>query len=161
MKTEVRKRKTEVGMRNRMAISTTAALMLAAGILSVPSGTFARGAGASHGPMFGFHPRIAVHRPFRPAFAHRVPARFGWRLRWWNHRFARNRNDTNAGYAGYGGSGASYPGDVTGTVPETGPGGYWPPVIPPAPAEHVGCLSHNYDVPGEGGGVAKVTVTRC
>jgi hypothetical protein len=144
------------------AISTVSALVVAAGILSVPSGTFARGAGfagGAHGPVFGLHPRIAGHRPFRPAFAHRVPARFGWRLRWWNHRL-RNRTDASAVYPAYG-AGASYPGDVTGTVPETGPGVFVPPVIPPVPAEHIGCLARSYDVPGEGGGVAKVTVTRC
>jgi hypothetical protein len=150
-------------MRTRMAISTTAALALAAGVLSLPSGTLARGgggfAGAAHGPMFGFHPRIAVRRPFRPAFAHRVPARFGWRLRWWNHRAARNGNDAGAAYPTYGSS--SYPGDVTGTLPLPGPDVYAPPLIQPAPAEHIGCLSRNYDVPGERGGVAKVTVTRC
>src|SRR5438309_8111559 len=75
-------------MDSRKAISLTAALALAAGILSVPGGTFARGAGgfAAHGPVFGFHPRVGGHRPFRPALVHRVPARFGWQLRWWNHR---------------------------------------------------------------------------
>jgi len=152
-------------MHIRKAFFVAAVLAMAAGILSVPNDTFARGgggfAGAAHGPAFGFHPRIAPHRPFRPAFVHRGPARFGWRLRWWNHRLGRNRNDANAGYSAYGGSGASYPGDVTGTVPDTGPGVYMPPVMPAAPVEHIGCLARGYDVPGESGGVVKVTVTRC
>ena len=143
-------------MHTSKAISTASALLLAAGILSVPSGTFARGGGAAHGPAFGFHPRIVIHRPLRPAFVHHAPARLGFRLRWFNHR---NRTDASAAYPAYGSSGAAYPSDVTGTVP--GPGVFVPPVIPPAPAEHIGCLSRGYDVPGENGGVAKVVVTRC
>ena len=152
-------------MDSRKAISLTAALALAAGILSVPGGTFARGAGgfAAHGPVFGFHPRVGGHRPFRPALVHRVPARFGWQLRWWNHRVGgRNRDGANVTYPLYGGSTAPYyPSDVTGSLRETGPAVYAPPVIPPAPAEHIGCLSRGYDVPSEGGGVAHLVVTRC
>jgi len=146
-------------MRIRKAILTTAALALAAGILSVPGGTFARGAGrvAAHGPVFGFHPRIAVHRPFRAALSHRAPARFGLHLRR-DHRGGRNGDGTGAVY---GGSAAPYySGDVTGSVPE-GPAVYPPPLIPSPPAEHIGCLSRGYDVLSESGGVAKVMVTRC
>jgi hypothetical protein len=147
-------------MHSRKAISITAALALAAGILSVPGGAFARGAGglAAHGPVFGFHPRVAGHRPFRP-FLRRVPARFGWQLhRWHQHRFGgRNRGDASAAY---GGSAGNYPSDVTGSVPEA-PGFYGPPLVPPAPTERVGCFAKGYDVPGESGGIVRVVVTRC
>jgi hypothetical protein len=147
-------------MHSRKAISITAALALAAGILSVPGGTFARGAGgfAAHGPVFGFHPRVGGHRPFRPAL-HHAPARFGWQLRRWHqHRFGgRNRGDASAIY---GGSAGSYPSDVTGTVPE-GPAVYAPPLVPLPPAERIGCVSRGYDVPGESGGVAHIVVIRC
>lgn len=147
-------------MRNsRTFLRGAAVAMLAAAVL-VPPTAFARGAGgtAAHGPVFGFHPRVGGHRPFRPALRH-VPARFGWQLRRWHqHRFGgRNRGDASAIY---GGSAGSYPSDVTGTVPE-GPAFYPPPLIPPPPAERVGCLSRGYDVPGESGGVARVVVIRC
>jgi hypothetical protein len=140
-------------MPRRKALSLTAALALAA-ILFVPAGTSARGAGglAARGPVFGFHPRV-VHRPFRPAHVNRAFARFGWQLR----RNQRNRDGVGAVY---GGSAGSYPSDVTGTVPEA-PAVYAPPLIPPAPAEHVGCFSRGYDVPAELGGTAHVTVIRC
>jgi len=146
-------------MRNsRTFLRGAAVAMLAAAVL-VPPTALARGAGgaAAHGPVFGFHPRIAVHRPFQPALSHRAPARFGLHLRR-DHRGGRNGDGTGAIY---GGSAAPYyPGDVTGSVPE-GPAVYPPPLIPSPPAEHVGCLSRGYDVPSESGGVAKVMVTRC
>jgi len=148
-------------MHSRKAIPITAALALAAGILFVPGGTLARPAGGSavRGPVFGLHPSIAAHRPFRPAHIHRGPARFGWQLhRWHQHRFGgHNRGDVSAVY---GGSVAPYPSDVTGTLPE-GPAVYAPPIIPPPPSERIGCFSRGYEVPGELGGVAHVVVTRC
>jgi hypothetical protein len=153
-------------MRTRKAISTTAALALAAGILSVPGDTFARGGGGfggARGPVFGFHPRIAGHRPFRPVLVHRGPARLGWQLRWWNHRFAaRHRAGKSAIYPALGGGlGAPDPNDVTGTVAVPGPAVFAPPIVAPAPPERVGCFSRGYDVPGESGGVARIVVTRC
>lgn len=147
-------------MPHRKAISITAALALAAGILSVPSTTVARGGGGfgAHGPVFGFHPRFAGHRPFRPAFAHRA-ARFGWHLRRSN-RGQRDGAGTGAGYPAYdAGVSAPYTGDVTGGLP--GPGVFVPPVVAPAPPEHIGCLARGYEVPAEVGGVARVTVIRC
>jgi hypothetical protein len=147
-------------MRSRKALSFTAALALAA-FLFVPDATFARGGGgvAARGPVFGLHGRAAVHRPFRPALAHRAALRFGWQLRWWN-RFGRHRAGTGAFYPAYdAGVTAPYPADVTGTVP--GPGVFLPPYVPPAPSERVGCLAHGYDVPAEVGGIAKVVVIRC
>jgi hypothetical protein len=159
MKYEREAEKTD--MANRKAFFIAAALALAAGILLLPAGTFARGArgfaAAAHGPVFGLRgPRL-----FRPALVHRTPARFGWQLhRWHQHRFG-GRNRDGAG-AIYGGSTAPYySGDLTGTVPETGPALYAPPAIPSPPAEHLGCLSRGYDIPSESGGVVKVTVTRC
>jgi hypothetical protein len=145
-------------MHSSKALSLTAALALAA-ILFVPAGTFARGAGgfAARGPVFDFHPRV-VHRPFRPAHINRAFARLGWQLR--RNRNIGGRNRDGAGTAYGGGWGGSYPSDVTGTVPEA-PAVYPPPLIPPAPAERTGCLSHGYDVPAEAGGVTRVTVIRC
>src|ERR1700738_222535 len=152
-------------MHSRKAISIIAALALAAGILFVPGGTFARGAGgfAAPGPVFGFHPRVGGHRPFRPAL-HHAPARFGWQLRRWHqHRLGgRHPRRGGAGFGGrnrgdasaiYGGSAGSYPSDVTGTVPE-GPAVYAPPLVPLPPAERIGCVSRRYDAPGVAGGRA-------
>jgi hypothetical protein len=157
-------------MRIRTTLSTAAALALAAGALFAPAGAFARGGGGGfarigHGPVFGFHqPRLAPHRPSQPTFGH-FATRFPWHHGWWNRQ--RHRGDDQnglgeAGYGGYGGYGSSYPGgaydpgDLTGTV------GAPRFARPPEPApEHIGCLSRGYDVPGESGGVVKVTVTRC
>jgi hypothetical protein len=155
-------------MRNsRTFLRGAAVAMLAAAVL-VPPTALARGGGfarGGHGPVFGFaHAPIVAHRPFRPAVAHHVPGRFahGWRL----HRFARHRgSDRNgiadAGYAAGTYPGSTYnPGDFTGTVAPP-PAVFVPPLIPPPPAERVGCLSRGYDVPGESGGVVRVVVTRC
>ena len=148
-------------MHIRKAILTAAALALAAGVLCLPGGTSARAAGrvAAHGPVFGFHPRVVPPRPFRAAFSHRAPARFGWHLRRNHHVGGRNRDGTGAIYGGS--VTPYYSGDITGTVPETGPAVYPPPLIPSPPAERIGCLSRGYEVPAELGGVTKVTVTRC
>jgi hypothetical protein len=154
-------------VRGRLRNHALAALALAAGIALVPGGTFARGAGGAaggaRGPVFGLHSaRIAVHRPIAPGLVRRQRARLGFRLNWWRlHRLSRHQDGANASYplGGDGGYGApADPNDVTGAV---GAPGFMP--LPPAayPAEHVGCLSRGYDVPGESGGVAKVTVTRC
>ena len=154
-------------MYHRKAFVAATALALAAGALLMPAGTFARGAGGfhggAHGPVFGSpRARIAVHRPIGPRFVHRAPARFGFRLNAFRHR-GQQRNDANAVYGGdgsYGGYGSPYYGsnDLTGSV--AGPG--YVPLAPPAySAEHAGCLSRSYDVPGESGGKAKVTVIRC
>jgi hypothetical protein len=149
-------------MPGRKAFSIVAALACAA-VLFVPVGSFARGGGgfAARGPVFGFHPRVAAHRAFRHAHVHRVPARFGWQLRWWN---ARHRDGAGAGaiYPGYGrGTGLSDPGDVTGGI-GPGPAVFVPPPVPPAPSERIGCFSRGYDVPAESrGGVAHVVVIRC
>ena len=141
--------------------SLAAALALAAGLLFVPAGTFARPAGglAARGPVFGLHPGPAAHRALRPAHLNRAPARLGWQLHRWHrhHMGGRNRGEVSSIY---GGSAASYPSDVTGTIPE-GPAVYPPPLIPSPPPERIGCYSRGYDVPGELGGVAKVVVTRC
>ena len=48
--------------------------------------------------------------------------------------------------------------DVTGTLSPP-PAVFGPPAGPPP--ERVGCFSRGYEVPGESGGVARVTVTRC
>ena len=145
-------------MGNRKAISTAAALALAA-VLFVPGTPAARGARgfAGHGPVFGFHPQAGGHRPFRPALAQRA-ARFGWQLRWWKQR-ARDRAGAGAVYPAADGGVPYYPGDVTGGVP--GPAVFVPPVLPSAPPERVGCFARGYDVPGETGGAAHVTVIRC
>jgi hypothetical protein len=146
-------------MANRKALFIAAALALAAGILLLPAGTFARGArgfaAAAHGPVFGWHgPRL-----FRPALSHRAPARLGWHLRRNQRVGGRNRDGTGAIYGGS--ATPYYSGDLTGSVPESGPALYPPPLIPPAPAEHAGCFARGYDVPSESGGIAKVMVTRC
>jgi hypothetical protein len=126
-----------------------------AAILFVPDGTFARGGGfAARGPVFGFHPRIVGQRPFRP-IVHPVPSRFGWQLRW---RKERARHRAGAGAILDGGLPASN-GDVTGTA--TVPTVFVPPAVPPAPPERIGCYARGYEVPGESGGVVRVTVTRC
>jgi len=152
-------------MYDRKALFVAGALALAAGIVFVPAGTFARGggfAGAAHGPMFGF----PGHRAFRPAFVRRAPARLGWHLRWWNlHRLAaRNRAGANAGasavYPGVDGGYAPAANDLTGSVAVPEPA-LLPAPSAPYPPEHVGCLSRGYDVASESGGVARVTVTRC
>jgi hypothetical protein len=148
-------------MRNsRTFVRGAAVAMLAAAVL-VPPTALARGGGfarGGHGAVFGF---AHAHRPFRPAVAHHLPARFahGWRL----HRLARHRgSDRNgiadAGYAAGSYPGSTYnPGDFTGTVAPP-PAVFVPPV---APAEHIGCLARDYDVPGESGGVVRVVVIRC
>ncbi len=156
-------------MHKRKTLSTAAALGFAAGILLMPAGTFARGAGGfaggAHGPVFGFpHARGGVHRPLAPALAHRVPARLGFRLNWWRlHRFARHRSDAGALYYPLGSDGGyAAPGDPNDVTGAFAPGPALLPLPPAAyPPEHVGCLSRGYDVPGESGGVARVTVTRC
>src|SRR5690349_19701776 len=104
-------------MRNRRTLSRGALVAMLAAAVLAPAAALARGgfAHAGHGPVFGLHHApIVAHRPFRPVFAHRFPARFaqGWRL----HRFARNRGDGNgvadAGYAGGYYPGGTYdPGD--------------------------------------------------
>ena len=131
-----------------------AVLALAAGILLVPDATLARGAGfARHGPVFGFHPRAG--HPFRPAAVGRAPVRLGWQLRWWRARHG-------AGAVVYpAGDGVAPPdADVTGSVPVPGPAVFLPPLVPPPPAER-GCFARGYEVPGEAGGGAYVTVIRC
>jgi hypothetical protein len=144
-------------MRNRRTLAIVA--LLAAAVLA-PAAALARGgfAHGGHGPVFGLHHApIVAHRPFRPVFAHRFPARFahGWRL----HRFAR-RHDADGGafgpYAGDVGYPVTDPTDVTGTIAVPAPTQF----APPAP-ERVGCFARGYDVPGESGGIARVTVTRC
>ena len=153
-------------MHDRKALAITAALAFAAGLLLAPSGAFARGGGFAgvRGPVFGFRHGPIVHRPIGPAFGHRFPGRFGFKLNAWRlHRFARQRNDASAiyPYGGDGGYGPYYdPNAVTGSVGLPGP---VPALLPPAPypPEHIGCLSRGYDVPGESGGVVRVTVTRC
>jgi hypothetical protein len=150
-------------MGNKRTLSRGALVaMLAAAVLAPPA-ALARGgfAHAGHGPVFGLHHApIVAHRPFRPVFAHRFPARFahGWRL----HRFARHRADWGAtgAYAGDAGYPVTYPSDVTGTVAVPDAAGFAPPAAAPAP-ERVGCLARGYEVPSESGGSARVTVTRC
>jgi hypothetical protein len=153
-------------MRTRKAF-LTAALALAAGIVLVPAGTLARGGGgfhgAGHGPVFGF-PRVHVapHGPIAPRLVRRAPARFGFRLGWWNRHGARNGADASAIYPSAGGGyGAPYyPNDVTGTVAAPPPDMLLPRPASYAP-DHVGCVARGYDVPSESGGLAKVRVTRC
>jgi len=150
-------------MRNRRTLSRGALVAMLAAAVLAPAAALARGgfAHAGHGPVFGLHHApIVAHRPFRPVFAHRFPARFahGWRL----HRFARNRGDGNgvadAGYAGGYYPGGTYdPGDYTGTVT---PRAVFTPPSAPAP-ERVGCVALGYVVASESGGGARVTVTRC
>lgn len=147
---------------------STAALALAAGVLLMPAGTFARGGGGFHGggrgPIFGFpHARIGVHRPLGPGFVRRVPGRFGFGLNAFRLHRGNQRNDASAIYPYYGDG--SYGGgygsnDATGSIAAPGPG-FLP--LPPAssPPEHVGCLARSYDVPAEAGGMTKVKVTRC
>jgi len=154
-------------MRTKMTFSH-AIIVTLAGAMLIPAAALARGgfAHGGHGPVFGLHrPPIVAHRPFGPAGVQHLHGRFaGW---WRLHRFARHRGDNgngntsgiaDTGYAGgsYPGS-AYYPGDVTGTLPP--PAVFAPPGAPPS--EHIGCLSRGYEVPGESGGVARVTVTRC
>jgi hypothetical protein len=152
-------------MRNKKTCLRAAAVLLA-GALLVPAAALARGGGFSHGghgPVFGLHHRpIVAHRPFRPGLQHSSLHFAAW---WRLHRFARHRGDNlnGTGY-GYGYGDGSYPasaydpGDVTGTLAP-------PPAVfaPPGgtSAERVGCFSRGYEVPGESGGVARVTVTRC
>ena len=150
-------------MRNSRRFSHTILVVMLAGATLVPAAALARGGGhGGHGPVFGFHHApVVAHRPFRPAGIHRFPGHFaGW---WRLHRFARQRaNNANgiadAGYgAGYYPTGSYAPGDVTGTLAP-------PPAVfaPPGSAtEHVGCVARGYEVPGENGGIARVTVTRC
>jgi hypothetical protein len=150
-------------------LSKTVAVAALAATLIVPAGALARGGGggfhggfhgAIHvGPVFGF-PRPAVHHGLAHGFARRWPARFAWRFHQW--KFHHN-NGANTGY-GYGGDAGSYggtyyPSDVTGTAAGPGATVFAPPA--PAPSERVGCQSRSYDVPSEGGGVVKVSVTRC
>jgi hypothetical protein len=153
-------------MNKRKAFSHRAAVAVLAGMLIVPAGALARGGGHGFGgglhvgPVFGFPHRIAPH--FGHGFARRWPARFAWRFHRWNfHRFAlHNGNGAGAAYP-FSDSGAGYaPGDVTGAIGAPEPAAVF---APPAPAsgDHIGCQSHGYDVPGESGGVVKVTVTRC
>jgi hypothetical protein len=150
-------------MHPKKTISITAALALATGVLFVPGGTFARGAGGTaRGPVFGFQARIAAHRPFQPARVHRVPARLGWQLHWWNHRH-RDRAGAGAGaiYPALDGGTTAPDSDVTGSLPVPGPSVFVPRVAPSEPPERVGCFARGYDVPRERGGVAHVTVIRC
>ena len=148
-------------MRNSKAYSRAAAVVLAGAVL-VPAAPLARGGGfahGGHGPVFGFHhPPVVAHRPFRPPGMHHFPGRFaGW---WRLHRFTRHRGDIWNGIAagdGYYPASTYAPGDVTGTLAP-------PPAVfapPGAPPQRVGCFSRGYEVPGESGGVARVTVTRC
>lgn len=148
-------------MRNSRRFWRTAAVATLAGAVLVPAAALARGGGFAHfghGPMFGLHrPLGLAHRPFRPA-VQRFPARFaGW---WRLHRLARHRGDNSNGIAtgdGYYPAGTYAPGDVTGALAP-------PPALlaPSGPAsERAGCFSRGYEVPGESGGVARVTVTRC
>jgi hypothetical protein len=152
-------------MRNSRRFSHTAVVVMLAGAVLVPAAALARGGGfahGGHGPVFGLHRApVVTHRPFRPVFAPRFPGRFAhaWRLHRFGHRRDGNGNGiADAGYAGGYYPGSAYaPGDVTGTIaPDTA----WR--LPAAPsADHVGCSSRGYEVPGESGGVARVTVTRC
>jgi hypothetical protein len=150
-------------MSNTKAFAAAAAVAVLAGVLFLPAGSFARGAGgfgAAHGPVFGLrNAGIAAHRAFRPALArHAAPQRW-WRL----HRFAaRNRRTgalwplaADAAYAPYDAN------DLTAAIPVPGPAGVLAPPPAPYPPEHVGCFARGYDVPGESGGLVKVVVTRC
>lgn len=143
-------------MSHTKAFTTGAAIAVLAGMLLLPGGTFARGAGgfaAGHGPVFGVHPH-GGHPPFR--LARRHPSPFGLHL--WNRHLGHR--GIGAIYPGAdSGTVAADPNDVTGTLPPPGPGFFAPPAAPPA--EHIGCLSRGYDVPGESGGAARVVVTRC
>jgi hypothetical protein len=150
-------------MRNRTTYVRTVAVLLA-GALLVPAAALARGGGFAHfghGPVFGFHraPDVA-HRPFRPPGVQHFPGRFaGW---WRLHRFGRNRGDNGNGTADAGYGGSYWPGSGYGSADTTGtvtPGAVWTP--PSAPPSERGCVARGYDVPGESGGVVKVTVTRC
>jgi hypothetical protein len=150
-------------MRNSKRFWRTAAVVMLAGAALVPAAALARGGGhGGHGPMFGFHrPPVVAHHPFRPAGLHRFPGRFvGW---WRLHRFAHRRGANwngiaDAGYAaGYYPSSTYDPGDTTGTLAP--PAVYAPPAAPAA--DRPGCFSRGYEVPAEGGGAARVTVTRC
>ena len=148
----------------RIRITSRAAMVILAGAVLVPAAALARGGGfahGGHGPVFGFrHAPVIAHRPLRPAGVRHFSGRFaGW---WRLHRFAHQRGNNANGIADAGYGGSYYPnssygsGDVTGTLAP-------PPAVfaPPAPSERIGCFSRGYEVPGEGGGVAKVTVTRC
>ncbi|MBV8755414.1 MAG: hypothetical protein JO328_21380 [Hyphomicrobiales bacterium] len=148
----------------RIRITSRAAIVILAGAALVPAAALARGgfAHGGHGPVFGFHhPPLVAHRPFRVPGVKHVPARFaGW---WRLHRFAHRRGNNGNGIAdaGYGGgyypSSAYAPGDATGTLAP-------PPAVlapPSAPSERIGCFARGYEVPGESGGVVRVTVTRC
>jgi len=154
-------------MRNTKAYLHATAVVLAAAAL-VPAAALARGGGfghGGHGPVFGFHHApVVAHRPFRPAGVHHFRGRFaGW---WRVNRFARNRGNNGNGAADAGYGGGYYPasgyagygsGDTTGTI---APGAVWTSPSAP-PAERIGCAARGYDVPGESGGVVRVTVTRC
>ena len=149
-------------MRNRRTFSRAAVAVMLTGAILVPAAALARGGFAvgGHGPSFGLHhPPIVAHRPFRPPGVQALRGRFAsaWRL----HRFAHRRGDNSNG-VGYGDGyypGSTYdPGDLTGTLAPP-PAVFAPPGAPPP--EHVGCFSRGYEVPGENGGVARVTVTRC
>jgi hypothetical protein len=147
-------------MSHTKAFTTGAAIAVVAGMLLLPGGTLARGGGGfaagGHGPVFGFHPRVG-HRPFRIVRRHHPL--FAWHP-WNRHRFAaRYGLGASAIYpaadADYGATGN----DLTGTVVVPGPGAFGPPGAPPS--ERAGCFSRGYEVPGESGGIARVTVTRC
>jgi hypothetical protein len=153
--------------------SKAAAVAAMAGMMLAPAGVLARGGGGAGGgfarggfhvgPVFGFPHAVAPHRAFGHGFARRWPARFAWRFHRWNfHRFA-GRHGAGAGSAAvypYAGDAAYVPSDVTGAIAAPEPAAMFAPSAPP-PADHIGCQSRGYDVPGESGGLVKVMVTRC
>ena len=153
-------------------LSKAAAVAAMAVMMLGPAGVLARGGGGGGGggfarggfhvgPVFGFPRAVAPHRAFGHGFARRWPARFAWRFHRWNfHRFAsRHGAGSAAVYPFEGDAGAYVPSDVTGALGALGPVVFGPPT--PASSDHIGCQARGYDVPGESGGVVKVTVTRC